>query len=44
MSFGEKKKRKLGARIASRKRKIVMSRILKKREKSMKLRKRRLED
>ena len=44
MSFGEKKKRKLGARIASRKRKIVMSRILKKRDKSMKLRKRRLED
>ena len=44
MSFGEKKKRKIGARIASRKRRIIMSRILKKRDRSMVLRNRRLGD
>lgn len=44
MTFGEKKKRKLGARIASRKRRTIMSRILKKRDKSNVLRKRRLGD
>lgn len=44
MSFGEKKKRKIGARVASRKRRINMSKILKKRDRSMTLRKRRLGD
>lgn len=42
MSFDEKRKRKLGAKLASRKRKQIMSRILKKRERSNIIRQRRL--